>query len=337
MSELNKGKLFSTIIELQKGANYFNARNGAKYLLQGSRAVADNNIVEIVNNSIVEFASKNKSLSILDNFTCEFTKWTQINQLKRFDCDFSAGTTQSFDSFYFRHREKRFRCFVGEYFYHLKTWESNKVNWSFVDDKNPLKPGDALVLSVPFCDTGNFEHRDILEYCEKYDVPVLLDMCYYPLTDGFDINLDYSCIDTITFSLSKVYPVAHYRIGVRYTKNNVFDGQKLHHTINYNNILSAFIGLKLINLYSINEVYTKLRKKQVDACTFFNIKPSSSVIFGIGNKDWDLYSRKNLLTQFDLNFDSSLFINRICLTPIFENWELFENFKNAYPILFQEY
>ena len=312
--------------------SFADARHYARYALQGSRAIPDRSVHNTVTEAIREYSNIPVTFDHLNSFVERFKDWLGIPVLDHFDADFSSGTTQAFDSFYFRHRYKKFRCYIGEYFYHLKNWESNNVEWSFITKENPLTQGDALVLSYPFCDTGNFYNIDVLEECCSKNIPVLLDMCYYPLTNNdCDSDFNYKCIDTIAFSLSKVFPVANYRIGIRYTNKNVNDGQKLHHSINYNNMLSAFIGLRLIDKYSVSHIYDMYKHKQKDICNFFNLIPSDSVLFGIGDENWDIYSRRNLLSVYQLTYDTSMFCNRICLNSIYEHWNLYERFKNVYP------
>jgi hypothetical protein len=253
-----------------------------------------------------------------------------ISGLDRFQIDFSAGTTQSFDSFYYRHRTRRMRCFVGEYFYHLKTWISNSTNWSMISESDPLVVGDALVISLPFCDTGtqleNFEQ--VLTLCDQLNIPVLIDCCYYPISNGICADFSADCIDTVAFSLSKAFPIARLRIGVRFTKSGIFDGQRLHDSIHYNNSLSAWIGLKIIQKFSSDYIYNIYHQQQLEVCDYFELTPSQSVLFAIGDSSWDRYNRNNLLQTYQLNLDVNQFQNRICLSAIYDNWDLFKSIKH---------
>lgn len=323
---MNNGKLFSFLYSVNKDTNFFAARDTALNLYQGSRSIRD---VEVMSYLDTIFNTNyNDNWHIQKVFVHDFANWLELD-LSKYDVDYSAGTTQSFDSFYFRHRHKKFRCYVGEYFYHLKTWISNDVCWGFITDENPLQQGDALVLSYPFCDSGNFyKIKSILEECDRLNIPVLIDMAYYNLTIAPSISFENKCIDTICFSLSKIFPVANYRIGVRYTQKHIHDGQKLHDQINYNNYASCYIGYKLITKFSKDFIANKYKSKQVEVCNLFDIKPSNSVIFAVGDSEWDTYSRKTLLDQYQLIFDSKLFKNRICLNSVFENWDLFTELKN---------
>jgi hypothetical protein len=318
--------------------NFFDCRIKANTLLQGSRPVLDPELQNFLSN--LSYNINFTEYSNLKVFTNEFSHWlnssTNIDGLEQLEPDFSSGTTQSFDSFYYRHRHRRFRCFVGEYFYHLKSWIATNTNWSFITDNDPLAPNDALILSLPFCDTGNLyeNYQNVLDECEKLKIPVLIDCCYYTLTDNTKLNFKFKCIDTVAFSLSKSFPVAHLRIGVRYTSSKIEDGQKLHDKINYNNVFSAYIGLEIIKHFPSNFLYNKYHQQQTKVCDFFNIEPSQSVIFAVGDSTWDIYSRKNLIDSYQLQFDHKLFKNRICLNSIFENWNSFQSYQNEYTTFF---
>jgi len=148
------------------------------------------------------------------------------------------------------------------------------------------------------------------------------------LTGNFKLNLSYPCIDTVVFGLSKSFLVSHLRIGVRFTSTKIFDGQKLHHSINYNNTLSAYIGNKIIQKFPPDYLFNKYRGKQIDFCNFTNTVVSDSVIYAIGDSHWDMFSRRNLLNVYKLALDPTLFVNRILLSPVFENWDLYDVIKN---------
>jgi len=315
MLKLHKQLAWAMTVREQQ--DFYQCRDPVRHLYQGSRAVRS----DLINFKVDQTLLKNtwRHYSHLDYFKQDFAPWLQahssnrITGLEQYHPSFSAGTTQAFDSFYFRHRDKKFRCFVGEYFYHLKTWISNEANWSFVTESDPLVTGDALVISAPFCD--------------QLGIPVLVDACYYVISGGVELDVSAECVDTVAFSLSKAFPVANLRIGMRYTRNT-FDGQSLHDTINYNNTLSAQIGSMLIRNYSSDYIYNHYREQQLEFCNAVGLAASDSVLFAVGDHNWSEYNRSNLLQQYQLSFDPELFMNRICLTPVFENWDLFELLKN---------
>jgi hypothetical protein len=165
--------------------------------------------------------------------------------------------------------------------------------------------------------------------CEELGIPVLIDACYYPISHDITLDLNYSCIDTVTFSLSKAFPVANLRIGVRYTRSDTFDGQKLLDSINYNNTFSAYVGRKLLSRFRSDYVHEVYGSRQIQACQLLGLATSKCVLFAIGDEDWKRYNRKNLLHAYKLDFDPGMFVNRISLVALFDNWDIFEAMKEC--------
>lgn len=274
----------------------------------------------------------------LKEFENSFSSWllahstNKIKGLEHYVPSFSTGTTQAFDSFYLRHRQRRFRCFVGEYFYHLKNWIANDIEWHFITEQDPISANDAVVISTPFCDTGSEHHQltALLDSCEQLAVPVLVDSAYYVISGDVELNLDYQCVDTVCFSLSKAFPVAQLRIGLRYTRADIFDGQSLHSSINYNHNLSAYIGLEIMQKFGSDYIANRYRDQQQEICQLLpGLSASKCSIFAVGDNTWDSYSRANLLNEYQLDFSPSLFANRICLNAIYENWDIWKLYAST--------
>ena len=334
----SKSAQLAWAIAAKTSDNFFDCRNQAHLLFQGSRAIRDQSVVDYIaeifkKDLLTVGLNQGNNLTEFKHSMLPWIKSHRTNSLiglEDYQVDFSAGTTQSFDSFYYRHRNRRMRCLVGEYFYHLKTWISNSTNWSFITDTDPLTAGDALVISVPFCDTGSMhpEFDRLIDDCNRLKIPVLIDCCYFTISGNIHADLTAECVDTVAFSLSKAFPVANLRIGVRYTRPGMFDGQKLHDSINYNNNLSAYVGLKIIEQFGSDYIFNNYRQKQLELCNYFDLIPGNSVLFAVGDKKWSRYNRSNLLQSYQLDLEADLFQNRICLASIFDHWNLFEYIKN---------
>jgi len=335
MERLAKKFAYYVAVKENPNVDFFSARNRSNGLYIGSRMEGtrefNKEFEPLIN--IKDVANAITGSSELHDLELSFTDWilshnyNKIKGLELYEPDYSEGATQAFDSFYFRHRTKRFRCFVGEYFYHIKTWSANNVNWKWLNNINDLQPGDALVLSIPFCDTvvqtDNIDY--LLERCTQLNIPVLLDLCYYIISHDLVVNLEHDSIDTVAFSLSKAWPISTARIGMRYTRQSTFDGQKLHSSIGYNNNLGAYIGNQIIKNYTPDWIYTVRAEQYKIICKVLNLKLTNSVNFGIGDHTWNSYSRKELLKSYKLDYDPALFVNRICLNKIYQHWDLFRN------------
>jgi hypothetical protein len=220
---------------------------------------------------------------------------------------FTQGTTESFSQFYIRYRgNNRLRIARGEYFYHqmMKAlWYGSNFAWL---DEDQIRPGDVVLISVPFADNGDIpsELDHLLDECDKFDVPVMLDFAYLNLTVGsvFDYTIDLSrpCIKYLVSSLSKAFPVENLRIGIRLQKEQDADQLYVINEKNYNyiNLLSAYVGTGMMKQFSPDYIFNRYRPLQIELCNKMNLVPSPCVNFGIDhNNFYSEYNRGNITNR----------------------------------------
>lgn len=207
---------------------------------------------------------------------------------------FSLGTTNSFDAFYIKHNNKIIVSFAGEYVYHNILQRTTYGETKIINNFEDLSTGHALIISVPFADTGNEpEHLEkILDTCDKKDIPVLIDMAYINVAQEITINLNHKCIEGITSSLSKLFPLSTLRIGIRMQKENIDDGVDMISGVNYVNKLGIALADCLINNFANDYIFSKYKQQQQKLCLDLGVKPSKTVILGIDtNNKFDEYNR----------------------------------------------
>jgi len=237
--------------------------------------------------------------SIKDEFLNEYFKWVQtskLNQLKGLkkfkNLSYVHGTSQSFDFFYVENNKRRFRCFKGDFFYHVLSWRKN-YNFSYLDDDR-IKKNDAVVISIPFSDNGFLhpETLNVLDQCHSLDVPVMIDCAYYNLARDIDFSLNRPSIKAVTFSLSKGFvTLDRLRIGIRCKREFSDDPVDVFNSYDMFNKAGAALGLKIIKKFSSDYNQNKFRKKQLEVCSKFGLEPSKSVIFGLGDKKFSKFNR----------------------------------------------
>lgn len=318
-----------TIAARQHG-DFFGSRGAVAHLFQGSRAPADDDVTAVVSDSLTRTRVPDRQVLPLFKSMC--TSWiaqhatNSVQGLDQFEVHFSAGTSQAFDHFYLRHRHRRFRMLIGEYFYHVRAWQAHNLDWSWIADQDPLAPNDALVISVPFCDTGSVHAAwpGILDICNELGIPVLVDCCYWSISHSVVLDVNHPCVDTVTFSMSKAFPVADLRIGMRYVRPGTVDGQQIYDRINYNNSVSARVGIDIMQNFRSDHTVQVHWDRYREICQQLGLEPGQSVIFAVGDQSWQQYNRSLLLQQFDLDLDPDLFVNRICVTSILDNWDIFQ-------------
>ena len=333
---INLAKRLAWTILVSKGLSFDDCRQNMRGFYSRSRPVNDVEMRQEVKN-LPTIADMLYDHTLIHKFENKFTSWIQQNSLNKckglenLQPDISQGATQAFDSFYINHSDKNIKMFIGEYLYHVVVRKNLNKPFSFIKTLKDIKSGDALILSVPFCDTGNHVPNldAILQECEDKNVPVLLDCAYYTIAKGLDIDLRYNCIDTVTFSLSKTFPIAHARVGIRYTKHSLQDGQKLHSNINYDNRISAGIGLHFINKFPSDYIWLKYKSSYDKFVKVLGLKHSQTILFADGDDQWIEYGRRDILKSYGLDDDQSLYHNRICVTELLENVELTEKVIDA--------
>jgi len=214
---------------------------------------------------------------------------------------YSNGTTESFDKFYLFNSQRRFRCFSGEYMYHKLAWR-NGFFWKYLED-DELRENDAVVISLPFADTGDKHvlYDSLMKQCIKLGVPVLVDCAYFGICKDIEFNLSYECITDVTFSLSKTFPVSYARIGMRYSRKDTDDTLFVYGKIHYNNKIGANLGIKYLNKFSPDYIPNKYGDKQQEFCNILGVRPSKTVLFGIGGSEWKEYNRGGITNRLSFH------------------------------------
>jgi|TARA_B110001454_G_scaffold97654_1_gene92455 hypothetical protein len=283
-------------------------------LARNALPIKDKEVLEFIKNTDSNnfFSKSLENTKILEQFNTYYFQWIQKSKLnklrgiKKFKhVAFVHGTSQSFDFFYAENKSKRFRCFKGDFFYHVISWKRNNSKFAYLDD-GKIKKNDAVVISIPFSDNGYIHNmtNDILEQCDKLGVPVLIDLAYYNLVRELNFNINRPCISTITFSLSKgYYPLDKLRIGIRCKKEFTDDPIDVFNSYDMFNKAGAALGLKIMKKFSPDYNQEKYGEKQIEICDKFGLEPSKSVIFGLGDKKYSEYNRGS-------------YTNRVCISKL---------------------
>lgn len=198
---------------------------------------------------------------------------------------FSLGTSEAFDKFYMKHSNRRFRCLPGEYMYHQASFRNFFPDWRFIDEDNPIKRTDALVVSMPFSDGTEPFMKEIFNECSHLQVPILLDCAYMGICRNYVFELNYPTIEAVTFSLSKFLPVPHFRIGMRLTKEDDDDSLMVHHKTRYVNRFGCAMGLEILNNFHPDDIVNGYQPAQEALCKELGVEPSKCVIFGVDTQN----------------------------------------------------
>ncbi len=234
-------------------------------------------------------------------FLNTFRSWIQASRLNRFSglgedaypfATYVHGTSQAFDHFFRQYGRKRIRFFKGEFAYH-KIYCGDLIEWTFIED-GPLETGDAVIVSVPFSDTGGLHSQlpDVLIQSQKLGIPVMVDAAYVGISQ--DINFDFShpAIETVTASLSKTFfGAAHLRTGIRLERTFRNDSIDFFNSVGMFSRLGAKLGTRLMQKFSCDYIPEKYRQAQLAVCQDLSMTPSQSVLFGLGDARYAALNR----------------------------------------------
>jgi|TARA_R100000030_G_scaffold80581_1_gene63425 histidinol-phosphate/aromatic aminotransferase/cobyric acid decarboxylase-like protein len=221
---------------------------------------------------------------------------------------FSLGTTQSFDIFTMTHHSRRLISFQGDYVYHNIMQRTMYGHTNKLSHPDEIQKNDCLIISCPFSDTGS-EHphmEEILTRCDKLKVPVLLDLAYINVAQNISVDLRHDCIDSVTTSLSKVFPLGYVRVGMRMQKQKIDDPIDMINSVDYVNKLGIGIANNLLTQFDANFISNKYKNKQTAMCNQLDVTPSKCVIFGIDHKE--------KYPEYNRGFET----NRLCFSKHFE-------------------
>jgi hypothetical protein len=275
----------------------------------GARAINNPVILEFINYTLLnDFQKQTQRNDIVDEFLENYVTWltnSKLNKITGFEeykyRVFANGTTEVFDKWYIRHKHRRLRIFRGEYMYHYATYRNLDMPYKWLEDE-PLRENDHVIISLPFADSGNIRHETIsvLNSAVLLNVPVLIDAAYLGLTHELDFDFSHPAIDTVAVSLSKSFPVAHARIGMRLMRDDFDDGLDIYHHTGYQNRWGAALGNALITNYNIDYNPTCYEHWQRFKCNEMNLQQSKTILFGLGDKEWKQYNRGGLYNRLFL-------------------------------------
>ena len=255
-----------------------------------------------------------------DRYKVQYRDWilssenNRIEGLHNFPHVFvTNAVTHSLEAFFMAYAHKRrIRTYRGEYTHIPKLiakFELPDVRL----DAAPIDENDVVLMSCPFSAHGekHFMMESVLDECDRLGVPVFVDMAYFGLCQGVNLDLNHTCIKHVAFSLSKAFSLEGVRIGIEFSRhpNHPLD---VSHFRNYHSRLGTYVAMSLFSRFSPDFIFNKYRDKQVEICRGLKLTPSESVLFGTSHdRVWQAASKE--------------IINRPCITPALQEWENLQN------------
>ena len=209
---------------------------------------------------------------------------------------------------------KRLVLFKNDYEGYLAFAQSSKLDYIIIDKNDYIsfdfQNNDSIFLSNPSSIDGCFwdRYEDFMSHMEANfpQVSIGIDLCYVgtTLNPAHKINLNYSNINYVFYSCSKVFGIYYHRIGGVLSKKPM---SGLIGNMWFKNMFSLELATKLMkNFHSsyFSEKYQKHRQlviEQLEKDLNIKTKPSDVFLLAISDNVIDEFKRDN--------------ISRICITP----------------------
>lgn len=231
------------------------------------------------------------------------SKYNNITGLEQFNIlSYSCGSLESIVSFVHRHAfKKRLRFSRAEFVASKIASNHCGANYLFLEE-DKIQKNDAVIVSLPFSGNGNYypNYKELIKNCDELEVPVLLDISYFGISHGMNIELNNKCITDAVFSLSKPMSV-QLRLGIRFCKIDHDDLVQVNSNGKLFNRLSATIGIELMKKFSHDWLVEKYLPRYENVCKRYKLKQTPT--FTLATSE-DIAYREFQRNGF----------NRICIT-----------------------
>ena len=223
----------------------------------------------------------------VDSFI-NWIKGSTHNQIQGLDefahSAYSHGAIAVIEQFINRHSgQRRIRFSQAEFVASKIT--CNNIGVEFLHlEAGPIESNDAVLISMPFAGNGGIwpGYNDMIAQCNQLNVPVLLDLAYYGISHGMNIDLTHPCITDVAFSLSKPL-VTQLRVGLRLTREHHDDILQDNSDLKVYNRISAWIAVQLMEKFPCDYSISKYLDNQIDICNNLGITPSATITLALGD------------------------------------------------------
>jgi len=259
------------------------------------------------------FFKADGNINMHNVFCSEYLDWIQSNKrndILGFDhfhhISMTNGTSEAFQMFMMRHNNRKFKFFKGDFMMHKVASNIMLNDWSWIYEAGEITADSAVIISCPFSDFGREHHQmeELLNICDSWNVPVLIDMAYFGMCYNIEIDLSHKCIEEVTFSLGKTFPIIGARAGIRLQKQEVDDAVLFANQHGIVNNFGAMIGLTCIENWDSDYIVRKYIETQLEVCSMLEVEPSKCIIFATSEKDlWQPLNRGNKSSRLCISED----------------------------------
>lgn len=288
----------------------------AKHLYCDVRAIRDPEHIEFIKNFKVDLWKVHQDLDQAERLTDVATKWTSkhLHIGDNLEILSMPSTRNAVIEFIQKNTGRTVRIHQEEY-WNKSQLKHYKVDAKYFNDPDDINYNDCIIISLPL--HGTYEipgwTYELFKKCSAIGVPVFIDVCWAWFQHNFLLNLNYECIDTVTCTLGKMFPIEGFRQSFKFCKKqNIAKYDKLYSTNRFGNELL----IQLMEKFPANDIVNKYKDKQDFWCKRLGLVKTNSVHNGKSNDDLLWYAEHKHLVEDGVN---QKLLN---LVPLLENHQL---------------
>ena len=303
----------------------------AKHLYCDVRALRDPEHIDFLKNYKMDLYKVHQNLDQHNELVDVATKWTGNHLYLGDNLSLLSmpSTRNAVIEFLQKNKERTVRIHQQEYWNksHLKHY---KVDAKYFVNPDDIKENDCIIISVPL--HGTYERPewiyDLFKKCSSINVPILVDACWAWFQHDFFLDLNYDCIDTVTCTLGKLFPIEGFRQGFKFTKTkDISKYDVMYSTNRFGNQLL----IDLMRKFPANDIVKKYSDKQDFWCKKLGLEKTKSIHNAHSGDDLLWYAEHKHLVEDGVNQ------NLLNLVPLLENHELVVAFLEESGNMFHEH
>ena len=293
--------------------NFQSVYGRAKYLYCDSRAIRDPEYVAFLKQYKLNFYSAHQDYEQYDKLVESADKWLTNHFIPSEDLKLlpMPSTRDALIEFLQKNNHRKLRIHQQEYWNKTQLSHYSRTAEYFVHPDD-INEEDCVVITLPL--HGNFTvpswSEQLLQECSNKGVPVFIDCCWAWLQHEFRLNLNYPCVDTVTCTLGKMFPIEGFRNGFKFVKKkNVQKFDTLYST----NRIGNQLLIDLMDKFPADHMVKKYAPIQEFWCDRLGLQPTPSVHNSYCDNDLLWYSEHPMLAE------DGVAQNVFCLIPLMEN------------------
>lgn len=300
--------------------NFQSVYGRAKYLYCDTRALRDPEHVSFLKDYSVNIYDTHQDYNQYDELVQTVEQWVKGHLTLSTDLQVipMTSTRNAVIEFLQKNNDRTVRIHQQEYWNktQLSHYSANPV---YFDSPGEISEKDCVIITLPLHGTYDMPGwiESLFATCSAKNVPVFIDCCWAWLQHSFNLDLNHDCIDTVTCTLGKLFPIEGFRNGFKFSKRNtVTKYDTLYSTNRFGNRLL----IDLMNKFPADHLVKKYKPLQEFWCNKLGLAPTPSVHNSYCGEDLIWFNEHRMLAVDGLNQ------NLLQLIPLFENHDMIINY-----------